>query len=60
MCSLPMIYQSADSFSVCTNGTIGTNRQIFFGWLSGDNKMQLTSGDQLNEKLTIRTNGTNR
>ena len=24
------------------------------------NEMQLTNGDQLNEKLTIRTNGTNR
>ena len=37
---------------VCTNGTIGTNRQIVFAWLSGVNEMQLTNGDQLNEKLT--------
>ena len=53
---LPMVYQSTDSFY----GTIGTNRQIVFVWLSGVNEMQLTNGDQLNEKLTIRTNGTNR
>ena len=59
-CRLPMVYQSTDSFFICTNGTIGTNRQIVFAWLSGVNEMQLTNGDQLNEKLTIRTNGTNR
>ena len=59
-CGLPIVYQSTDSFFICTNGTIGTNRQIVFAWLSGVNEMQLTNGDQLNEKLTIRTNGTNR
>ena len=55
-----MVYQSTDSFFICTNGTIGTNRQIVFAWLSGVNEIQLTNGDQLNEKLTIGTNGTNR
>ena len=59
-CGLPIVYQSTDSFFICTNGTIGTNRQIVFAWLSGVNEMQLTNGDQLNEKLTIRTNGANR
>ena len=51
--------QSTDYFSICTNGTNGTNRPFVFARLTSVrciSPMEFRS----NEELTIRSNGTNR
>ena len=51
-------YQSTDYFSVCTNGT---NRPSIFAWLTSQlMRCSLKMVYRSTEKLTIRSNGTNR
>ena len=58
---IPMVNQSTDYFSVCTNGTNGTNRPFVFAWLTSQlMRCSLQMVYRSTEELTIRSNGTNR
>ena len=39
-----MVNQSTDYFSICTNGTNGTNQPFVFAQLTRVNEMQFTNG----------------
>ena len=53
-----MVNQSTDYFSICTNGTNGTNRPFVFARLTSVMLMRCISPMEF--RLTIRSNGTNR
>ena len=56
-----MVNQWTDYFSICTNGTNGTNQPFVFAWpLSQLMRCSLQMVYRLTEQLTIRSNGTNR
>ena len=56
-----MVNQSTDYFSICTNGTNGTNRPFVFAWLTSQlMRCSLQMAYRSTEELTIRSNGTNR
>ena len=58
---IPMVNQSTDYFSICTNGTNGTNRPFVFAWLTSQlMRCSLQMVYRSTEELTIRSNGTNR
>ena len=60
---IPIVNQWTDCFSICTNGTNGTNRQIVFARPYDFQVLMRCSLQivyQSPEKLTIRANGTNR
>ena len=49
------------NFSICTNGTNGTNRPFVFAWLTSQlMRCSLQMVYRSTEELTIRSNGTNR
>ena len=55
-----MVKQSTDYFSICTNGTNGTNRAFVFAWLTSQlMRCSLQMVYRSTEVLTIRSNGTN-
>ena len=57
---IPMVNQSTDYFSICTNGTNGTNRPFVFAWLTSQlMRCSLQMVYRSTEELTICTNGTN-
>ena len=41
---IPMVNQSTDYFSICTNGTNGTNRPFVFARLTSVDEMHFTNG----------------
>ena len=56
---IPMVNQSTDYFSICTNGTNGTNRPFVLAWLTSQlMRCSLQMVYQSTEELTIRFNGT--
>ena len=57
---IPMVNQSIDYFSICTNGTNGTNRPFVFAWLTSQlMRCSLQVVYRSTEELTICSNGTN-
>ena len=57
---IPIVNQSTDYFSICTNGTNGTNRPFVFAWLTSQlMRCSLQMVYRSTEELTICSNGTN-